>query len=172
MFGRRFSSNAAVSAVIVAILALALLASDTQAQMPKPRRIQKTYPNIAAAAEAYNLTTLVQVSSVTPVQSLCSLYSLWPRILMGKCRQLAGTHLKVALFALIAQVVSFTPLFSAAKSNTTAVTVFAPTNAAFATAVKALREAYPERLDILSDIPLLTKVRAQLRHNCMCLYVG
>ena len=91
---------------------------------------------------------------------------------MGKCRQLAGTHLKVALFALIAQVVSFTPLFSAAKSNTTAVTVFAPTNAAFATAVKALREAYPERLDILSDIPLLTKVRPQLRHNCMCLYVG
>ena len=119
MSGRRSSSrNAAVSAVLVAFVALALLASDTRAQKPKPRRIKRIYPNVIAAAEAYNLTALVQI-------------------------------------------VSFTPLFAAATNSATAVTVFAPTNAALTTAVKTLREASPEHLDILSDIPRLTKVCAR-----------
>lgn len=126
MSGRSSSANAA--AVVIAFVAFALLASAdaaanvTQAKKPK---VKKSYPTIAAAATAYNLTTLVKL-------------------------------------------VASTPLLSAAINGTTAVTLFAPTNAALAAALQTL----PASLDLVNNIPVLTKVSSSYMmwelHRCCC----
>ena len=115
MSGRSPSVNAA-AAFIAVFVALALLASaDVAANATQAKKslkkFKKSYPTIAAAATAYNLTTLVKL-------------------------------------------VASTPLLSAAINGTTAVTLFAPTNAAFDAALKTL----PISLDLLNNIPALTKV--------------